>query len=93
MCINQPLQLCESRIRNVGGATGNTSSIPLVVRFQIKIVNLAIGSKRFANLLTFTWEVVLKATSHAAILRVCKYAINETDDVSSAKDGLQCASW
>ena len=84
----QPLQLCESRIRNVGGATGNTSSIPLVVRFQIKIANLAIGSKRFANLLTFTWEVVLKA-----IFRVCKYAINETDDVLSAKDGLQCASW
>ena len=89
----QPLQLCESRIRNVGGATGNTFSIPLVLRFQIKIANLAIGSKRFANLLTFTWEVVLKATSQAAIFRVCKYAINETDDVLSAKDGLQCASW
>ena len=91
--MHQPLQLCESRIQNVGGATGNTSSIPLVVRFQIKIANLVIGSKRFANLLTFTWEVVLKATSHAAIFRVCKYAINETDDVLSAKDGLQCASW
>ena len=90
--MNQPLQLRESRIQNVGGATGNTS-VYLVVRFQIKIANLAIGSNRFANLLTFTWEVVLKATSHAAIFCVCKYAINETDDVLSAKDGLKCASW
>ena len=64
-----------------------------MVRFQIETANLAIGSKRFANLLTFIWEVVLKATSHGAIFRVCKYAINETDDVLSAKDGLQCASW
>ena len=55
-----------------------------MVRFQIKIASLAIGSKRFANLLTFTWEVVLKANSHTVIFRVCKYAINETDDVLSA---------
>ena len=64
-----------------------------MVRFQIKIANLATGSNRFANLLTFTWEVILKASSHAAIFHVCKYAINETDDVLSVKDGLQCASW
>ena len=70
-----------------------TFPVYLVVRFQIKIANLAIGSKRFANLLTVIWKVVLKAASHAAIFRVCKYAINETDDVLSAEDGLQSASW
>ena len=75
------------------GAQQVTLPVHLVVRFQIKIANLAIGGKHSANLLTFTWEVVLKATSHAVIFRVCKYAINETDDVLSAKDGLQCASW
>ena len=72
---------CANPEFETSGARQVILPVYLVVRFQIKIANLAIGSNRFANLLTFIWEVVLKATSHAAIFRVCKYAINETDDV------------
>ena len=39
----------------MGGVfTTSVLSITIVIRFLIKIVNLCIGGKHFANLLTFT---------------------------------------
>ena len=40
--------------------------------------------QKTATLLT----VLVKATSHSAIFRACKYAIKDTDDVLPAKDGV-----
>ena len=50
-------------------------------------ISLAVPSTYYA------FHVTVKATSHSAIFRACKYAIKDTDDVLPAKGGPRCPYW